>query len=190
MKAYKESFVFLPRNQWEVIDLPSDLVVFPIVIDGKTDVMHSETTGKWYVLIKVELTEEDNHKDFDNFITCGLLASGSWLDCYPYIPKHFAYVPFCWGEPLKSHVADNVQYIPIWESVPTGKYYNDPGSEFDGFPIKHDIYKIIHMNLDIFRVTADNTIQSNYNTRFEVEDFGEDLKGLISSLQVYTGKVF
>ena len=74
--------------------------------------------------------------------------------------------------------------MPIWENLETGKY------DFEGLPIMRENYKLITIMPYHAPFEADNPIQYNFDSRFHVEDYGEDLIRLVRDLELYTKKTF
>ena len=113
-----------------------------------------------------------------------MLDFGSWLDIsYWFDSNHFAYAPFEWGQIIKGKYG--VTYLPIWESVHTGKYHNDE----EALPIMENRYKLIILMAPHF-MKPDNVVQANYDTRFSIVDYGTDLVSLVRDIELYTGKKY
>lgn len=180
MKAFDKNVLWASREDWKIIDLPDDLMVYPCndYENGYLKLCRSESVGKWYVL-------SDSSSDPEKGIYSSCLECGSWLDCISFFScPIYWYCPVKYGEPIKSLHSNRLQYMPIYESVPTGEY-NDIGEE-----IYKDVYKIVMMNLYPFPYPSNNVMDYNYKTGFSVYDYGENLVKMVSDLQVFTGKEF
>lgn len=176
-----------PTEKPSFLNLADDLMVMPIQGNDGESICHSASTGKWYVI-----------RNHDNPVIVGkekywfgCADFGSWLDISNWFDKKFhAFAPFNFGETFPGKILpDRVKYLPIWEEVPNGaEVETDDGCTYQ--PTK-DIYKIIKIcpypkNF----APADNPIQNNYDTSFEVFDYGDDLPEMVKDLQRFTGKEF
>ena len=171
-----------PMQVPKTVELPSDLVVAPIQGNFGLSICHSDTTNKWYAIRKYSKTLIIDGTE----VVSGLIDLGSWAELanHSFTP-YFAYAPFMWGTIYKSKIVpDGVQYMPIWEQVETGEY-ND-----EGLPIMKEVYKLVVIMPYHAPIEADNPIQYNFDSRFHVEDYGNDLVRLTCDLELFTGKKF
>ena len=180
MSLYLDTRFFMEEKK--LVTLPEDLMVTPIHGKFNTDICHSETTGKWYVVHILTKPETIDGQE----VYSGLVDSGSWVElARTFFDESFEYAPFYWGQTYKSSIMpEAVQYIPIWESVPTGRY------DEEGLPTMKQVYKLITLMPYHFTVPTDNVTQYNFDTRFQVVDYGSDLLSLTRDLELYTGKTF
>lgn len=164
--------------------LPDDLMVTPIQPGTdpeytKATVCHADSTGKWYIITELDKPVPEK-PDVNHY----LIVSGAWDDVAPYCCQGCLYAPFKWGVPLQSCHSKTLQYIPVWESVPTGKY-----DAVEGFPLYEERYKLITLALYCPFPDA-NTTQHNDSTYFEVNDYGTDLIQLTKDIECFTGIKF
>lgn len=171
-----------PMDSQKVVSLPSDLMCVPIQGKDETSICHSDTVGKWYVLRNLDnMTIVDGEEIFTQ-----LIDLGSWVDIARYyFDPCFDNAPFYWGKTYKNNrYPDRLQYIPIWQSVPTGAY-ND-----EGLPNMKEVYQLVTIMPYYSPFKADNPIQYNFDTRFQVKDYGENLIELAEDLELFTGLKF
>lgn len=177
MKCFDRSFIWLPREQWKIIDIPDDITVISIRYheDNEVTLNYSEIEKQWFSLINIS----DPSKD----VYFALLSSGTWLDCCQDLaPLDYTDAPFRWGQPLTNKYSPSIQYTPIWESVPTGKY------DDDGIEIKKEEYKIIR---SITPSLEDHNVnQFNYYSKFSIDNFGSDLYEIVRAIETYTNEKF
>lgn len=157
--------------------LPDDTMVMPIqcTVDPEyteSMVCHSDSVQKWYILYKLNETKPGYD---DVYYT--LEQSGRWVDIAPYCCLGYIYAPFKWGLPVKSKYG--LQYLPLWESVPTGKYTDD------GCELTEEHYKLVTMIMT--SLPDDNVTQHNDYTRFTITDYGTDLIQMTRDFECFTG---
>ena len=170
-------------GETKTVSLPDDLMCTPIVSSiENVSICHSDSANKWYAIQNLEHPIDTKEGE----IYSGLISVGSWADLADYVfDPYFAYAPFKWGNIYHSAIVpDGVQYMPIWENLETGKY------DFEGLPIMRENYKLITIMPYHAPIEADNPIQYNFDSRFHVEDYGEDLIRLVRDLELYTKKTF
>lgn len=168
----------------KTVILPDDLMVTPVhakidmclspyeYIDS--EVCHSESSGQWYIVI--ELAQPVPEYPEVNYY---LYSSGSWVEIAPCCYIGHQEAPFLWGIPLKGKYTDD-QYLPIWESVPTGKYHPE-----EGYELREERYKLIR--LAKFPCVSDpNTYQYNESTYFETIEY-TDLIEMVKDIEIFTG---
>ena len=179
MYVYANNFQWASREDWNIRQLPGDLMHLPVVMDDPgVSLNHSKSTGLFYVLQEVQPRTGEE-------IYFGLLTSGHWLDCYDYISNpYFLNVPFEWGKRIKNRYG--LVYVPIWESVLTGEIWTDE----EGYEHEQtkEIYKIIRLSVSPFE--DDNVYQRNNLTSFEVFSYDTDLRQMVSDLECFTGIKF
>lgn len=171
-----------PMDGKTAICLPSDLMVTPIQGKDGASICHSDTVGKWYVIRNLDSMSIVEGKE----VFSQLIDFGSWVDIARYyFDPYFAYAPFHWGETYKNkYYPDKLQYVPIWQSVPTGTY-ND-----EGLPNMKEVYKLIVLMPYSAPFKANNPIQYNFDSRFEIKDYDENLIELVQDLELFTGLQF
>ena len=181
MKAYASSYVYLPREQWKIIDIPDDLMVQPVPMSEEgLRLCHSDSNNLWYVLTSINRPGDDVYQ--------AVFDSGTWLDCYESMANpYYNNVPFKWGEPIKSKDNDRILYYPIWQSVPTGEMIEEDGWEHE---VYKEVYKIVRMYLDQFPHIHENVYQSNQYTQFEILEYDTHLRNMVTDLQNFTGITF
>lgn len=165
----------------KVITLPDDIMVMPISGKDGLRICHSDSAGKWYAIFDFNSPVETEK----GLVSSCVIDSGTWADladrCFA---AYFVYAPFKWGSIYKSRYApDLIQIIPIWERVETGKY------DDEGLPITKEVYKLIHFMPYRTTTWADNVMQYNADTQFDIVPYN-NLVDLVRDLELYTGLKF
>lgn len=177
-KAFVNTAICSDPKLWEVTNIPSDTMC--VLSWENLSLSHSNFTGYWYV------TESRTPVDTDPIpdVYCNLLEVGTWVDCIQYFPHQSApiYAPFVWGEVIRAEKFPELSYLPIYRSVETGKY------DFEGMPIKEDVYTIVTMN-NYTPAIADNPTQKNEYRTFDILNY-KTMVELVRELQILTGKTF
>ena len=146
----------------KIIELPDDLMVMPICCNTdyftgeSVNVCHSDNTGEWFILIDMKNNPVD---EITNYIFC----CGTWTECAVYFNPNFIEAPFKWGIPLPSKHGNHIQYLPIWEHLPNGKFNEEDFEEHT------EVYKLISMILPTF--CKDNTFEFNNHTHFDITEY-------------------
>jgi len=180
-------YFWLGGDYVKTVTLPDDTMVMPIQRNVDSEyvdsfVCHSDNTEKWYIINKLSAPVPEQPEVY-YYLDC----SGSWVDIAPYCSIGYIYAPFKWGNPLKNKHLARVQYIPVWQSVPTGKYH-----ETEGFELYEERYSLIRTSLPVpTDIPSDpNTTQYNEMTSFEVFDYGTDLIQMVRDIECHTGLKF
>ena len=171
-------------NPKELVELPSDLMVAPYRGNDSFEdpsmarICHSESANKWYILY----THDKPFEGFDD-VYDHIVDEGTFSYCMKYMVIDFSNVPFKWGVPLQSYDKKNVQYIPIWLSVPSGRF-NEEGFEYSKL-----VFKLITCIAPICEPVPDDTYGYNLLTAFTesvYEDTHEGIRELIKDIECKT----